>query len=706
MTEMPPPPSAPRRPHRLEAHGDVRVDDWYWLNEKDNPEVITYLEAENRYAEALLAPTAELQEQLFEGIKSRVQEDDVSVPSRHHRYWYWSATEEGAQYARYHRLLDERRELDSLGALDQARSGTGEVVLDENVLAQGEEYFSLGVFDIDPTERILAYATDTDGSELYDLRFKDLDSGKDLDDVIEAVYYGSAWAATEPVFFYVRPDEAMRPYQVWSHRLGSDPANDRLVYEEPDERFFVGVAKTRSERFIIIHIESKLTSEVRYLDTALPDDEPKVVLRREQGVEYDVEHALWPGLGDVWLLRTNLADESGQVATNFALRLLPIGTDDTSRVLIEHRKDTKIEGVEAFERHVIVAERREGLEHLRVIVLDDLAQHILEQPDPVYSLTGALNAEWTTSVYRFGYTSLVTPISTIEYDIANLTRTTVKVQPVLGGYDATRFTSERIWAKAPDGVRVPISLVRRADVPLDSSAPLLLYGYGSYEVNIDPTFSIARLNLLERGVIFAIAHIRGGGELGREWHEDGRLEHKKNTFTDFIACAEHLIAEKYSSPDRLVIRGGSAGGLLVGAVINERPDLFAGVVAEVPFVDVLTTMSDASLPLTVTEWEEWGNPVDDASMYELMKSYSPYDNVQDVEHPAMFVTGGLNDPRVGYWEPAKWVAKMRTMSKTTRPILLRTEMGAGHGGVSGRYDAWRDEARVQAFILSTVGITA
>jgi oligopeptidase B len=501
----------------------------------------------------------------------------------------------------------------------------------------------------------------------------------------------------------------MRPFQVWRHLVGNDPAADVLVHQEDDERFFLSVGLTRSERYVVIHLESKMTSEVHWIDAARPDATPTVVLPRRQGVEYDIDHAVLPGTGDVWLVRTN-----SDGATDFSLAVLPVGSHDPAdlQVVVPHRPGTKLDSVDTFAGHVVLGERTGGLEHLRILPIAPDGTggnpfgggHVIEQPDPVYSLGGGANGEWETATYRFGYTSLVTPMSSVDYDVATGARTVVKVQPVRG-YRAEDYRSERIWATAPDGTRIPISLVAPKDQPLDGSAPCLLYGYGSYEITVDPTFSPARVNLLERGFTFAIAHVRGGGEMGRTWYEEGRLGHKPNTFTDFIACAEHLVATGWTSPERLVARGGSAGGLLMGAIVNLRPDLWRAVVAEVPFVDVVTTMSDTSLPLTVTEWEEWGNPIDDPDAYRTMKSYSPYDNVVPGAYPALYVTGGLNDPRVGYWEPAKWVAKLRTARTDDRITLLRTEMGAGHQGASGRYEIWRDEARVQAFVLNEVGIS-
>ncbi len=711
---LPDPPVAPRRPYTLAAHGHERVDDWYWMADRHDPEVIAYLEAENAYTDAALAPTAKLREALFDEITERVVETDASAPSPHGPWWYWTRTAEGAQYRTYCRLADPGRSGDAAELSDAVRHGFidgEETLLDENAMAAGSDYFALGLFDISPDHATLAYATDTDGSERYRLRFRDLSTGEDLADEVDDVTYGSAWAADNQTFFYVRPDEAMRPWQVWRHELGAPADRDTLVHSEPDERFFVSVGLTRSERFVVISCDSKMTSESRAVDSARPSEEPTIILPRRHGVEYDVDHALWADSGDVWLVRTNAPDSDGVAATNFAIARLDVGSggwDDLTPVM-DHRPEVKVEAVEAFRSQLIVSERAAGLEQLRVLYLGDNGPApgggwLIDQPDPVFSLTGGLNADWDTDRYRFGYTSLTTPLSSIDCHVGSRRRQVIRVQPVQGGYRPEDYRSERIWATAADGTAVPISLVARADAPLDGTAPCLLYGYGSYEITIDPTFSALRVNLLERGFTFAIAHIRGGGELGRAWYEQGRLEHKANTFSDFIACAEHLVGAGWADPDRMVIRGGSAGGLLMGAVTNQRPDLWRAVVAEVPFVDVVTTMSDTSLPLTVTEWEEWGNPLEDPDAYQVMLSYSPYDNVAAGTYPAMYVTGGLNDPRVGYWEPAKWVAKVRSLRNDDHVMVLRTEMGAGHQGASGRYDTWRDEARVQAFVLTQVGI--
>ncbi|MDQ1392350.1 MAG: oligopeptidase [Acidimicrobiaceae bacterium] len=702
---MRPPPLAPRRPHTLAAHGDERHDDWYWLQDSTDAEVIDYLRAENDYTSDALAPLQDVRRALYEEIRGRVKESDVGAPARKGQWWYYGRTVEGRQYPIHCRRADPEQRLAAAEVLALEEQGAGapgeHVLLDDNEMAAGSDYFSLGVFDISPDQTLLAYAVDLTGAERFALRFRDLATGVDLPDAIDDVYYSSAWSSDGQWLFYTRPDAALRPWQVWRHRLGTMAGDDTLVFQEDDERFFVGVGATRSERFIVISCDSKVTSEAHVIDARRATDAPRLIEARRQGVEYSVEHAVLPAEGDVFLILTN---DDG--AENFAIVRAPVDQPGRSnwQVMVAHRADVRLVGVDAFEGYVVVSERQRGLEYIRVLRLADGAEHVLDQPEPVYSLGVGANLEWATTTLRFGYTSLVTPPSSIEYDLETRQRSVVKQQTVLGGYDPERFQSERLWATASDGVLVPISLVYRRDLPRDGSNPCVQYGYGAYELSIDPTFSSARLSLLERGFVFAIAHIRGGGELGRRWYEDGKLRQKRNTFTDFITCAEHLIAEGYTSPERLVIRGGSAGGLLMGAVTNLRPDLWKAVVAEVPFVDVLTTMADASLPLTATEWEEWGNPIEDPEVYRYIKSYSPYDNVEARAYPSMYVSGGLNDPRVGFWEPAKWVAKQRAQRTDDNVLVLKTEMDAGHGGPSGRYDAWKDEAQVQSFILSAVGL--
>ncbi len=680
-----PAPQAPQRVVDLVRHGDTRRDPWYWLNDRENPEVIAYLTAENQYTETVLEPTGPLQELIFNEIRGRIQETDISPPARKGDWDYFTRTFEGSQYA-WH----GRRAAGAAEGVDE------QVVLDENELGADLEYFSLGGLAVAPDQRLLAYSFDSDGGERHRLRFRDLQTGIDLDDEIPDTYYGLAWADDSTTIFYVLPDDAMRPFEVWRHTLGV--TDDVRVFHEPDERYFVSVGRARSGGVIVVGVESKLTSEAHLIDPADPTQPLRVVEPRTEGVEYAVDHHRDPQGVESLIVVTNADD-----ATNFKVMRAPMATPGRAHwtEILGHRADVKVDDADVFQSALVVSERRDGLEQLHVIGLsDEPLDRIVTMDDPVYSVWSGDNLEFETETFRFGYTSLVVPPSAYDESFRGERRTLVKRTAVLGGYDPSEYVSVRLWASAADGTQVPMSVVHRRDVVLDGTAPALLYGYGSYESSIDPTFSSIRLSLLERGFVFAIAHIRGGGELGRTWYEQGRLQCKRNTFDDFIACAEHLCAQGYTAPNRLAARGGSAGGLLMGAVVNQRPDLFRAAVAEVPFVDVVTTMQDVDLPLTVTEWEEWGNPLDDPSDYEYMKSYSPYDNVAAQAYPALLVTAGLNDPRVSYWEPAKWVAKLRATKTDDRVLLLKTEMGAGHGGPSGRYDAWRDEAMVLAFLIT------
>jgi oligopeptidase B len=693
---MPEPPVAPRRPHPIVAHGRERVDDWYWLRSDDrsDPEVLDLLVAEFEFVTTSLAHTDELQASLFKEMKARIKETDLSVPFRKDGRWFYSRTEEGQQYPILCRTsLEPPTDLP-----DDASLPGEEVLLDLNVLAGESDYFALGAYDISPSQDLALYSTDHDGSERYTMRIRDLRTGTDLDDLIPETTYGTAWAGDTTVF-YVKPDAAMRPHQVWRHEVGTPASDDELVYEDPDERFFVSVGLSLTEAWVHISSASKVTSEEHLIPAADPRQPLRTVQPREQGVEYDVTHAPTPD-DDRFVILTNADD-----AVNF--KLMSVRTADLGRAhweeLVPHRADVKLEGVTAFAGHLVRYERREGVRRIVVTPYGDAPERELGMPEEVYDTGPATNAEFDTTTLRFSYTSLVTPGTVFDEDVATGERTLLKTTEVLGGHEPTDYTTGRLWATAGDGTRVPISYVHRADVAVDGSAPCLLYGYGSYETCIDPGFSILRLSLLDRGFVFAIAHVRGGGEMGRPWYEAGKLLQKRNTFTDFIACAEHLVAEGFTSPDRLVARGGSAGGLLMGAIANLRPDLFRAVVAEVPFVDCLTTILDETLPLTVTEWEEWGNPVEDPEVYDYMASYSPYDNVGALAYPRILATGGLNDPRVSYWEPAKWVQRLRTSTTSDEPIYLKTEMGAGHQGPSGRYDVWKDEAFVFAFILDALG---
>lgn len=697
-TPAPVPPSAPRRPTVLRHHGDTRTDDWYWLRERDDPEVRAYLEAENAYTDAVTAHLAPLRDRLFEEIRGRIRETDVSAPVRHGAHEYFSRTRAGLQYP-----VHCRRPAGTAGAPDpEAEPGAapGEtVVLDENVLAGTGPYFALGAFALSPDQRLLAHSVDHTGGERYTLRVRDLTTGVDHPDAIPDTYYGVAWADDGATLFYTRTDEAMRPWQVWRHRLGSPTTDDVLVFEEADERFYVGVERSRSGRVVVVTSGSKLTTEVWFVAAADPTAPLTVVEPRREGVEYHVEHHHSDATGSRFFVLTN--DE----APDFRLMVTPTATPgrDAWTEVLPHRADVRLDGVDAFAGHLVCSERADALARLRIVDLADGTEHLVAMPDAVYAAGLGATPEYDTTRVRIEYSSLVTPPSSYDYDVATRDLTLVRATPV-HGYDPATLTSTREWAVAPDGTRIPVSIVHRRDLVRDGSAPVLLYGYGAYEISIDPTFSSARLSLLDRGVVFAIAHVRGGGECGRRWYDEGKLLHKRNTFTDFVACAQHLVARGYSRPDRTAARGGSAGGLLMGAVVNLAPEQFGVVVAEVPFVDCLTTILDPALPLTVTEWEEWGNPLEDPEVYRYMKSYSPVDNVEPRDHPALLVTAGLHDPRVQYWEPAKWVARLRATGTGARDLLLRTEMDAGHSGPSGRYDAWRDEAFVLAFVLDALGV--
>lgn len=673
------PPVAAERPQVLETHGDRRVDRYYWMRDRQDPEVLAYLEAENAYTDAVMDGVKGLQDRLYHEIVGRVQETDTSAPTLFKGWWTYTRTVERLDYEIYCR----RRE--SMDAPE-------EVILDANELAKGHEYFELGYVERSPDENLVAYAADVNGSELHELRFRDLATGVDLPDVVRDVYYGAAWSADSRTFFYVKPDASMRPYQVWRHQLGTTA--DALVYEEDDERFEVSVELSKSERYIFISSASQVTSEAYFLRSDLPESEPSLIAARRDNIEYSVDHQ-----EDRFLILTN------DGALNFRLLAAPTSRPGLASwvEVVPERPGVRLNAIDVHRRHVVLGQRSDGLERLEVLNTTDDNLHIVLQPDAAYTAFPASSPDYDSHVMRFFYTSLTAPWSAVDYDMRTRERTVVKEQPVRGGYDRNAYITERLWANAPDGVQVPMSLVYRRGLRKDGFNPALVYGYGAYEFSNDPMFDPARLSLLDRGFVFAIAHVRGGGELGREWYEDGKFLHKRNSFSDFIACAEQLIGQGYTRSDRLAIRGRSAGGLLIGAVVNERPDLFACAVAQVPFVDTLTTMLDDKLPLTVGEYEEWGNPKN-LEYYRYIKSYSPYDNVRSAHYPALLVTGGLNDPRVSYWEPAKWVAKLRSLAGNDRPILLKTQMGSGHSGPSGRYESWRDEAFVMAFVIDQLGL--
>jgi oligopeptidase B len=679
----PRPPIPAQRPTVLTKHGDSRIDPYYWLRQRANPEVIAYLQAENDYTDAVMAPASRLQERLYGEIVSRIQQTDTTPPVFFKGYCHYARTVEGLDYE-----IHCRRK----GSMEAPE----EVELDVNQLALGHDYFELGFVERSPDENLLAYAVDLTGNELHQLRFRDLSSGEDLADIVDGVYYGSAWAADNRTFFYVRTDKAMRPYQVWRHSLGTPVVDDVLVLEEEDERFELSVEMTKSERYIIFTSSSQVTSESRFIRSDEPSMQPALIEGRRTGIEYSVDHQQ-----DKFLILTN------DGARNFRLMAAPLDRPgrESWRELVPERDGVRLNAVDVHIDHVVLGQRSDGLQRLEVLDSKARELHIVDQPDVAYTAFAGSNPVYESAVMRFFYTSLNAPWSAFDYDMDTRQRTLVKEQPVPGGYNRTDYVTDRLWATAPDGVRVPLSIVYRRGLTMDGSNPTLLYGYGAYEIPSDPMFDAARLSLLDRGFVYAIAHVRGGGEMGREWYEEGKFLNKTNTFGDFIACAVELVERAYTNPRRLAIRGRSAGGLLIGAVVNERPDLFACAVAQVPFVDALTTMLDESIPLTVNEYEEWGDP-NDPEFYEYMKSYSPYDNVHRAPYPALLVTAGLNDPRVPYWEPAKWVAKLRQATLSARPIVLKTDLGSGHSGPSGRYESWREEAFVSAFVVDQLEASA
>jgi oligopeptidase B len=693
------PPSAKQIPHQRTFHGDTVIDEYAWLADKDDPDTIAYLEAENAYTEAATAGLAPLAGQIFAEIKARTQESDLSVPVRKGGWWQYARTVEGQQYAVHCRRAVRPGEVIPPLATDGQPLDGEEVLLDGNKLAAGAGFFALGAYLPSPDWRWLAYSTDFSGDERYTMRVKDLSTGDLLPDEIPDTYYGGAWSLDGSALFYLTVDEAWRPHRVWRHQIGTPADQDVMVFEETDQRFHVNLGSTRSERYIVIRSGSVLTSEVWLLDAARPDGQFAVVTPRRQGLDYSVDHA-----GDRLLILHN------EHAENFEIATAPLSGLADWTPLVPHRADTRLLGMAAFANFVVVYFRRDGLTGLRILDSGDAgpgsgAEREIAFDEPIYRVGPGPNPEYDASRFRLAYTSLVTPGSVYDCDMATGELTLLKRQPVLASPSGQPYRPEdyeqfREWATASDGTAIPVSLVCRKGTPRDGSAPCLLYGYGSYEISRDPAFSIPVLSLLDRGFVYAIAHVRGGGELGRAWYTNGKLLHKKNTFTDFVACAEHLAAQGWTSASKLVARGGSAGGLLMGAVANLAPQKFAGIVAQVPFVDALNTILDPSLPLTVTEWEEWGDPLHDPAVYAYMKSYTPYENVTGQAYPAIFALGGLNDTRVTYHEPAKWIARLRAVGRGG-PFLLKIEMEAGHGGRSGRYDAWREEALVLAWVIRT-----
>ncbi|MCC6365345.1 MAG: S9 family peptidase [Bryobacterales bacterium] len=678
MDEHPLPPCAKRLPKQITQHGETRVDDYFWLRDGDPAGIRAYLEAENAYTEAVLKPAEPLQARLYEEILGRIEETDTSAPVPLRGYFYYTRTEEGKAYPIY------CRKRGSMGAEE-------EILLDLNELAKNEKYLRLGNFKVSPDQRMLAYSLDVSGDEVYITRVKDLATGALLLDRVENTYYGLEWTNDGRSLLYVTLDEAKRPYRAWLHTLGDAAQSDRLLYEELDERFHLTLHKSRSKRFLFFELDSADTSEAWYAEAAGGRVEPRLFAARRHTIEYDLEHQ-----GDQFFIRTT---EGGR---NFRVLMAPAADPcpENWAEKIAHREEVMVESVDAFERHLVITERENGLRRLR-IEDENGDTHFVEMPEAVYTLAPGENPEYETGILRFHYTSLVTPMTAFDYDMKTRERTLVKQAPVRGGYNASLYETVRVFAPAHDGAKVPVSMVYRKGMRRDGSNPTLLYGYGSYGISIDPAFSSDRLSLLDRGFIYAIAHIRGGEDLGKKWHDDGKLLKKWNTFDDFLAAAEFLIAEKYTSRQDLAIMGGSAGGMLMGVAINRKPELFGAVIAKVPFVDVLNTATDPSLPLTVIEYDEWGNS-NRRDFWEYIRSYSPYDNVARQAYPNMLVTAGLNDPRVSYWEPAKWVAKLRTLKTDHNLLLLKTNMDAGHGGASGRYERMKETALDYAFLLTVM----
>lgn len=678
------PPKARKIPKQLEIHGDVRVDDYYWMNERENPEVIDYLNKENEYNEQMTTHTKDLQERLFQEMKSRIKEDDKSVPYKLNGYWYLTRFEKGKDYPIYSR---KKRDLDQ----------PEEELFDVNEMAQGFEYYSLGGLNVSPDNKLIAFGVDNVSRRQYTIQVKNLETGEIYPEKIENTTGGSTWASDNKTLFYAKKDEqTLRPHRIFKHVLGTDPKDDELVFEETDDTFGTYVYKSKSREYIIIGSSSTLTTEYRILKADDPEGEFKIFQPRERGLEYSIAH-----FEDHFYVLTNKDD-----AVNFKLMKTPVDKTEKEhwKDLIPHREDYLLEDIDIFHKFLVVSERNNGLNRIRIIRWENDEEYYIPFDNETYTAYTSINPDFDTDILRYTYNSMTTPTSVVDFNMETREKTVLKEQEVLGGkFDKDNYQSERIWAKAKDGTEIPVSLVYRKGIKRDGKTPLLQYAYGSYGSTIDPYFSTVRLSLLDRGFIYAIAHIRGGEYLGRQWYEEGKLFYKRNTFTDFIDVSKYLIEQKYTSAEHLYAMGGSAGGLLMGAVLNMAPQLYKGVIAAVPFVDVVTTMLDDSIPLTTGEYDEWGNP-NEKEFYEYMKSYSPYDNVESQDYPNILVTTGLHDSQVQYWEPAKWVAKLRELKTDKNILLFHTNMEAGHGGASGRFEALREVAEEYAFLLDLEGI--
>lgn len=696
------PPKAKRIPLGRSFHGDDVIDEFAWMADADHPDTIGYVAAENAYAEARTADQDGLREEVFQEITTRTVETDLSVPARKGGYWYYYRLAEDQQYEIHCRIAVGSDSERPPTTEDTALLADEQVLLDGNALAADSSYFMLGTLDVSPDGRLLAYSVDLAGDECFSLRIKDLRTGELLPDEVHDVYYGSAWSLDGSALFYVTVDAVGRPCRVWRHQVGTSAEADVLVFEETDERYWINIELTRSQQYIIIESRSVTTSEVHVIPSDAPDQPPQVISARRDGIDYSVDHDA---------RRSRFLIVHNDRAEDFELAWARQDSPGTWHPLVEHERGSRLLAVIAFADAVVLSLRRDGLNTLRVLETDGPAGHSVQDddssyeisfPEPIYTVALDRNLEYETSAIRIRYVSLVTPESVFDYHLATRELELRKQVPVLSGYDRDAYEQRREWATADDGTRIPISLVYRRDRPADGSAPAVLYGYGAYEECVDPRFSIPRMSLLDRGVLYAVAHVRGGGELGRHWYTEGRLASKKNTFTDFIACARHLVEAGWTRSDRLVARGASAGGLLMGAVANMAPDIFAGIVVEAPFVDPLTTILDPELPLTVTEWDEWGNPLESADAYAYIKSYSPYENVAAIKYPAIAALASRNDPRVLLREPLKWIARLRAVAPGG-DYLLATDLSAGHGGRSGRYDRWRREAFIIAWIVNLLG---
>ncbi len=674
------PPSAKKIPHELTSNGHTRIDDYYWLNQRENDEVIAYLEAENAYTEAVMAPTEKLQEQLYNEILGRIQQTDMSVPYTLNGYSYYTRYEEGEEYPIYCRKDAQT---------DEAAE---EILLNGNEMAKGYAFFQIGSFVVSNDNRLIAFATDTVSRRQYTIYFKDLHTGELFEDIIPNTSANMVWANDNKTLYYTVKDENLRSYKIMKHILGESV--DTEVFHEEDATYSCFVFKTKSRDYVVIGSYSTLSTEYRVQPAADPDQAFRIIQPRQRDLLYSIEH-----FGNYWYIRTNYN------ATNFRLMRTPLNKTELQywEEVIPHRTDVLLENFEVFANHLALEERKNGLLQLRIRTWDGKQDYYLDFGEPAYMAYLSTNLDFNTNIVRYGYTSLVTPNSVFDFNMDSHEKTLLKQQEVLGGYDPTEYESERVYVTSHDGAMVPLSLVYKKGVERNGENPLVLYGYGSYGASMDAYFSISRLSLLDRGFIWAIAHIRGGEEMGRSWYEDGKLLKKKNTFLDFIACGDYLIDTQYTSTDRMFAMGGSAGGLLMGAVMNMRPDLWAGVIAQVPFVDVVTTMLDEDIPLTTGEYDEWGNP-NEPEYYEYMLSYSPYDQVEVKDYPALLVTTGLHDSQVQYWEPAKWVAKLRELKTNDRTLILKTNMDFGHGGASGRFESIRETALEYAFMLQELGM--